>query len=148
MNKCQVDVCEQLIMDGINPLICELLLVDVANLIAYLTFDQHHQIRDLVDSAAEQFFAAGFLAYRETGSVAVDWNKSPSIKLEMVMNTPCHAFEFLFIFENAAASVKLLNVNEHPDVGGNLPLCSTDTLKRAIEINTVQNLLRSASPVT
>ena len=62
MNMTQEDLYqdhEKLIMLAVQPLIKELLLVDVADLIAYLTFDQHNLITDIVDSALEQYFAPG-----------------------------------------------------------------------------------------
>lgn len=135
---------EKLIMDGVKPIIRELLLVDVANLISYLTFDQHHQIADLVDSACEQFFAPGFVGYREAGSIEVTWDTPPSVKLEMVINAPCHSFEFMLILERATASVKLLKIHDAPTAIGDSPQCSPDILKRAIQINSVKNHMPAA----
>ncbi|NKB54687.1 MAG: hypothetical protein GKR97_21240 [Rhizobiaceae bacterium] len=129
---------EQHIMLAIQPLIKELLLVDVADLIAYLTFEQHNQIADIIDSATEQYFAPGFVGYREVGSADIDWDKSPTITLELVMNAPNHAFEFSLILESKVASIKLgrvnaLSQNGEPDVETSLK-----SLQRAISVNSVR----------
>ena len=129
---------EKLIMLTVQPLIKELLLVDVADLIAYLTFDQHNLITDIVDSALEQYFAPGFIGYREVGSADIDWNTSPTISLQMAMNAPSHAFEFSLILESESASIKLLNINPLSDEAGHGAGESFATLERAIAINSVR----------
>ena len=135
---------EKLIMLAVQPLIKELLLVDVADLIAYLTFDQHNLITDIVDSALEQYFAPGFIGYREIGTAEIDWNTSPTITLQMAMNAPSYAFEFSLILESQAASIKLLSIN--PLTAGatgeaaNTAQASQSlaSLERAIAINSVR----------
>ena len=129
---------EKLIMLAVQPLIKELLLVDVADLIAYLTFDQHNLITDIVDSALEQYFAPGFIGYREVGSADIDWHTSPTITLQMAMNAPSHSFEFSLILESQTASIKLLNINPLAEEGGSSSGGSLDTLERAITINSVR----------
>ena len=129
---------EKLIMLAVQPLIKELLLVDVADLIAYLTFDQHNLITDIVDSALEQYFAPGFIGYREVGSAEIDWNTSPTITFQMAMNAPSHTFEFSLILESQSASIKLLNINPlSADSASELDK-SLETLERAISINSVR----------
>ena len=58
---------ERMIMHAVQPLIKELLLVDLADLIAYMTLERHNLVADIVDSASEQYFAPGFIGYREVG---------------------------------------------------------------------------------
>lgn len=135
---------EKLIMMAVQPLIKELLLVDVADLIAYLTFDQHNLITDIVDSALEQYFAPGFIGYREIGTAEIDWNTSPTITLQMAMNAPSHAFEFSLILESQSASIKLLSINPltagaQDDVASaNQSSDALASLERAIAINSVR----------
>ena len=129
---------EPLIMLAIQPLIRELLLVDVADLIAYLTFDQHNQITDIIDSAAEQYFAPGFVGYREIGSADVEWNTSPTITLQMVMNAPNYSFEFALILESQSASINLQRINALERDGTDDELVSLKALERAISINSVK----------
>ncbi len=129
---------EQHIMLAIQPLIKELLLVDVADLIAYLTFEQHNQVADIIDSATEQYFAPGFVGYREVGSAAIDWDRSPSITLELVMNAPNHSFEFSLILESQVASIKLGRINAlSQDVEHDVET-SLKSLERAIAVNSVR----------
>ena len=129
---------EKLIMLAVQPLIKELLLVDVADLIAYLTFDQHNLITDIVDSALEQYFAPGFIGYREIGSADIDWHTSPTITLQMAMNAPSHSFEFSLILESQSASIKLLNINPLSPDGETSLSQSLELLERAISINSVR----------
>ena len=129
---------EKLIMLAVQPLIKELLLVDVADLIAYLTFDQHNLITDIVDSALEQYFAPGFIGYREVGSADIDWHTSPTITLQMAMNAPSHSFEFSLILESQSAAIKLLNINPLAEDSGSSSSGSLNTLERAIAINSVR----------
>ncbi|MEP1206311.1 MAG: hypothetical protein ABJM29_17150 [Rhizobiaceae bacterium] len=129
---------ERLIMLAIQPLIKELLLVDVADLIAYLTFDQHNQIADIVDSAAEQYFAPGFIGYREVGSADIDWDTSPSINLQLTMNAPSYSFEFSLTLESKSASIKLQRINPLTPEGAADDETSLKSLERAIDINSVK----------
>lgn len=140
IEQSQAEMYERLILNALKPLIRELLLVDVANLIAHLTFEQHHQIADLFDSASEQFFAPGFVGYREVGSAKLDWNSAPSITFEIVLNAPCHSFEFSLLLENAAASISILAVNEHSVIMETAAIHPVNALKRAIELNTIRDL--------
>ena len=129
---------EPLIMLAIQPLIKELLLVDVADLIAYLTFDQHNQITDIIDSAAEQYFAPGFVGYREIGNADIEWNTSPTITLQMVMNAPNFSFEFALILESQSASINLQRINSLSDDDSGDEITSLKALERAISINSVK----------
>ena len=129
---------EPLIMLAIQPLIRELLLVDVADLIAYLTFDQHNQITDIIDSAAEQYFAPGFVGYREIGSAEIDWTTSPTITLQMVMNAPNYSFEFALILQSKSAAINLQRINSLADDDDGDETASLKALERAISINSVK----------
>jgi len=126
---------ERLIMGCIKPLIRELLMIDPAELIALLRFDRHREISDLVDSATEQFFAPDFLAYREAGKVELDWEKSLSIQLKMIMNTASHAFEFQLNLNKTSASVALIRVSDFPGLNG----CpnALGALRRSIKVNSI-----------
>ena len=129
---------EKLIMLAIQPLIKELLLVDVADLIAYLTFDQHAPITDIVDSSLEQYFAPGFIGYREQGAVDIDWDTSPTITLQMAMNAPSHVYAFSLILESQTASTKLLSISPLAESSTNDLSNSLASLERAIAINSVR----------
>lgn len=129
---------ERLIMLALQPMIRELLLVEVADLIAFLTFDQHNQVTDIVDSAVEQFYAPGFIGYRESGYVEVDWNRTPTVQLEMTLNAPSFAFEFSLILDSKAASVKLLNINQLASHKAATHEETLNSLKRAIDVNSVK----------
>ena len=129
---------ERLIMLAIQPLIKELLLVDVADLIAYLNFDQHNHVADIVDSAGEQYFAPGFVGYREIGTADIDWNTSPSITLQLTMNAPSHSFEFGLTLESQSASIKLQRINPLTQTDDTSDQTSLKALERAIAINSVR----------
>lgn len=102
---------ERLITQTIRPFVKELRMVDLADYVAFLHFDKHHQVADIVDSAAEQFFAPGFLVYRETGSIEIDWGQPARVVLELAMNAPGITYEFTLELDDEAARVSLGYIN-------------------------------------
>ena len=126
---------EQMIANALKPFIRELRMVDVADYVAFLHFNQHNQIGDIVDSAAEQYFAPGFLAYRDTGSMSLDWGESAQIMLALGFNTPSATFDFELRLAHDNASVSLMRVNEQETSPGSTN--KTHLLSRSIELNSV-----------
>jgi len=127
---------ERQIMECLRPVVRELLLVEPAEIVAFLKFDKHQNVSDIIDSATEQYFAPDFLAYREAGTVNLDWQSSLSIELQMVINAPSHAFEFLLCLDKDKASVSLNTIRELPGLT-NAETASA-ALSRSIRINSVR----------
>ncbi len=128
---------EQMIAHAIMPFIKELRMVPVADYVAFLRFEKHNQIADIVDSAAEQYFAPNFLAYRDRGGIEIDWGKSPKVVLALGFNTPSATFDFELCLDHAKASVCLIRVNERDSKCQSTNI--GHALQRSIELNSVKS---------
>ncbi|MGI9355221.1 MAG: hypothetical protein ACR2PF_08715 [Rhizobiaceae bacterium] len=124
------------IAEAIKPVLRELRLVDAADYIAYLRFEQHQHVTDIFVSSTEQFFAPGFLTYRETGTASVSWSKLPLIRLEAGLSTPNASYRFAIHMRDEAANIEMLAIDMPKDQQNEL-LDSVEELRRAILINKV-----------
>ena len=124
------------IAQAIKPVLRELRLVDVVDYIAYLRFEKHQNIADIFVSSAEQFFAPGFLSYREAGSVTVDWKQAPTIRLEAGINTPKASFRFAVHLQDEAAFIEMLAIDRLVETQ-NETLDEMAVITRSISLNKV-----------
>lgn len=74
---------ERIIGDAINSFSAEMRLINVVDLIAYLRMEQFDNIDSLVQSSAENFFLPGTLRFGRSGHVELDWNRAPTVILNM-----------------------------------------------------------------
>lgn len=124
------------IATAIKPVLRELRLVDASDYIAYLHFGQHQHISDIFVSSTEQFFAPGFLGYREAGTATVSWSKLPLIRLEAGLSTPNATYRFAILMEDEAAYIEMLAI-DRPESQQSESLDEIEELRRAIGINKV-----------
>ncbi|MTH98270.1 hypothetical protein [Roseibium sp. RKSG952] len=68
---------------ALKDVINELKLIDVEDLIAYIRTDHHANISDLVKSSSELYFKQDTLRYGMAASVDVDWDRPPTISLDL-----------------------------------------------------------------
>ncbi|MTI45900.1 hypothetical protein JM93_00467 [Roseibium hamelinense] len=68
---------------ALKDVIRELKLVDVEDLIAYIRTDHHANISDIVRSSVEMFFKQDTLRYGMAASAEVDWDRLPTIALDL-----------------------------------------------------------------
>lgn len=122
-------------MKAIQTVSRELRLIDIEDYITFLHLEKHHQIADIIDSATEQYFAPGFLSYREAGFVDIDWGKAGSVSLDLAMNTPKAIFEFTLLLTDLSAAVAMKDVRLTDDSG--FSASAEDLLARAIETNRI-----------
>lgn len=61
----------------------EMKLVDVVDLVAFVRTEQHGNIADLIRSSSELFFKEDTLRYGMAASVDLDWDRPPTISLDM-----------------------------------------------------------------
>ena len=129
---------ERLIADAIGPLVHELRLVDVQNYIAFMTLELFANVADIVASAAERYFAPGFIQLGNGGSVEMDWNTAPIIVLDLVMRPAGAKVYFSARLGAETAEVRLDYLSF--DSASNDATANTAFLRRAIEINSVSRL--------
>ena len=132
------DVRERIIARAVAPVADELRLLDVAELIALIKFEQFANVASLVTSSIEMSFAPETLCAGLGGSVAVEWGKAPTLIFDLEFHHQAvHAYFRLFI-EHALAGVQLDFVRfERPSAMG-----SENTARLAAALNSA----RLASP--
>jgi hypothetical protein len=74
---------EIIVATAIREVVSELRMVDVADYIAFIRLEQHANLADLVDSAAELYFMPGTLSFGHGGDANVGWSGEPSITLDL-----------------------------------------------------------------
>jgi hypothetical protein len=127
---------EKILAESIGAFARELRLVDVQHYIAFITLERFFNIADIIDSAAEHFFAPGFLKMGMGAQVSLDWATAPAVTLDLIMQ-PSGVNVYLSVTLRAdGASVCLDYLSfetAHED-----PELNTQFLRRAIEINTIR----------
>ncbi|MGQ7792582.1 hypothetical protein ACUN0C_09255 [Faunimonas sp. B44] len=74
---------EGILARGLGRVASELRLVDVIDLIAFIRTEQYANIGDLVNSSAELYFKPGTLRFGSAAEARVDWDRPPTILLDM-----------------------------------------------------------------
>ena len=129
------ETIEKMITHAILPVAGELRMIDPTELITLLHGHGHEQIRDLVDSATEQYFVPDFLNYRESGDSDVSWIRPPTIRFDMVLNAPSISFEFALKLTSHSVVTQLNGV--HRQEWCDASQSEIEFLRRSIEINKV-----------
>jgi hypothetical protein len=74
---------ERALAEGMRDVAAELRLIDVADFVAFIRTEQFGNIRTLVNSSTEMFFKPGTIQFGLSGEVALQWDSSPTITLDM-----------------------------------------------------------------
>ncbi|ACK49006.1 conserved hypothetical protein [Methylocella silvestris BL2] len=74
---------EEILIGALEPVIAELRLVDVADYVAFIRFEQFANIRDIVESSIELFFKLGALSYAFEAEYELDWETPPVVMLKL-----------------------------------------------------------------
>jgi hypothetical protein len=133
---------EKILAESVGGFVRELRLVDVQHYVAFITLERFCNIADIVDSAAEHFFAPGFLKMGMGAEVNVDWESAPAVTLDLIMQPIGAKVYFSVSLKADSADVTLDYLSFEAGPGD--PGCNTQFLKRAIEINTIRGCHHSA----
>lgn len=79
----QVALRERALLEALSPVAAELRLIDVANFIADIQGEKFANIKDIVHSSIELFFKPETLFYGGGAECEVDWDRAPTIILDM-----------------------------------------------------------------
>ncbi|VTZ24659.1 conserved hypothetical protein [Methylocella tundrae] len=79
----EADLRARILRDAIEPVAEELQLIDVADYIACIRFEQFANIQDIVNSSIELFFRAETLHYAWAAEYELDWGGAPEITIAM-----------------------------------------------------------------
>lgn len=71
------------IAEGIKEVAAELRLINVADFISFIHFEQFGNIRDIVNSSMELYFKHGTLSYGCAADYELEWDRPPAIVIDM-----------------------------------------------------------------
>jgi hypothetical protein len=122
---------EAIVEEAIKDVVGELRLVDAADYVAFIRLEHFSTVSDLVESAAELFFAPGTLKLGHGGEAHVTWSDPPRIVLDLELRPAGATVYFALTLEDERAAVVVNYVAfEQPDPD---PLRNTAYLADAIE---------------
>ncbi|MDH6233360.1 hypothetical protein M2281_003971 [Mesorhizobium soli] len=122
---------EIIVANAIKQVVSELRLVDVADYISFIRFEQFGCIADIVDSAAELYFMPGALKLGHGGEAHVSWLDAPRIELDLELRPAGVTIYFTLTLTALHASVEINYVAfDKPDSD---PERNTAFLEAAVE---------------
>lgn len=84
MKKCPYSAeREEILAEAIKPVAGELRLLDAADLISLLRFEQYGNLADLVSSAAELYFHPGTVNFGLGGDYKLDWGGPAEVTIDL-----------------------------------------------------------------
>jgi hypothetical protein len=92
---------------GLKEVAAELRLIDAADLVAYIRTGQFANVRSLVKSSTEMYFKPGTVSFGLSGMVDLNWDREPSIVLDMEFRHRKVNIFFKLLLENQLAGVEI-----------------------------------------
>ncbi|RFC64089.1 hypothetical protein DYI37_06920 [Fulvimarina endophytica] len=109
---------EKLLADAIREFVAELRLVDVADYVAYLRFENYANIEDIVASSAELTLKPFVLRFANSGDVNISWGTKPIIGLALEFQHDGVTVHFRLELSAATAAVDITFVDiDGPSLG-------------------------------
>lgn len=99
------------IADGIMDVAAELRMLDVADYISFIHREQFNNIRDIVNSSMELYFKHGTLSYGCAADYEIEWDRAPSILLDLEFRHREVVVRFNLILQAAHASVEICEIS-------------------------------------
>jgi hypothetical protein len=127
---------EIIVASVLREVVSELRLVDVADYIAFIRLEQHGNLADIVESAAELYLMPGTLGFGHGGDVAIGWTGEPTITLDLQLKPRGATVYFALKMSALKASVEVNYVSfddPSPD-----PAENTRFLAHALEGSRIQ----------
>jgi hypothetical protein len=93
------------IADGIKEVAAELRMINVADFISFIHFEQFGNIRDIVNSSMELYFKHGTLSYGCAADYEIEWDRPPAIILDMDFHHRQVAVSFNLVLRDCHATV-------------------------------------------
>ncbi len=98
---------EIIVAKAIQEVVSELRMVDVADYVAFLRLEQHGNLADIVESAAELYFMPGTLCFGHGGTVNLGWSGEPVITLDLQLKPGGATVYFSLCLTALKASVEV-----------------------------------------
>ena len=127
---------EIIVASVLREVVSELRLVDVADYIAFIRLEQHGNLADIVESAAELYLMPGTLGFGHGGDVNIGWGGEPTITLDLQLKPRGATIYFALKLSALKASVEVNYVafdEPSPD-----PAENTRFLAEALEGSRIQ----------
>jgi hypothetical protein len=128
---------EKILAESVGAFVRELRLVDVQHYVAFITLERLSNVADIVESAAEHFFAPGFLKMGTGAEISLDWASLPAVTLDLVMQPSGVTVYFSVTMTAGSADVNLDYISFETGIGD--PVRNTRFLRHAIEINRIRS---------
>lgn len=98
----QTGLREQLLADALTPVVRDLKLFEVADLVAFARLDMFPNMTDLINSALELYYNPGVLSFGWAADVNLSWRSPPILNLNMEFNAEGVHCQFrLSLLENS-----------------------------------------------
>jgi hypothetical protein len=101
---------EEIIATAMIDVASELRLADAGELVAMVRGDQAANIADLVNSSTELFFKSGTLRYGLAAGCYVQWDATPTIRLDMEFRHARVCVFFRLVIGRTRAAVELVDI--------------------------------------
>jgi hypothetical protein len=99
------------IADGIMDVAAELRMMNVADYISFIRLEQFNNIRDIVNSSMELYFKHGTLSYGCSADYELEWDRPPSILLDLEFRHQEISVHFNLTLRAAHASIEISEIN-------------------------------------
>ncbi len=123
----QATLRARLLAAAIAPVGAELMLVDPADYVAFIRFEQFANIQDIVNSSTELVFRPGTLNYSCSAEFQLDWKSAPQITIDMEFRHLGVCIAFRLILRACGVGVSIQRVLIEP-AGGD---AAQDTMRIA-----------------
>ena len=104
------NVRASLLAEAMVDVVAELRLIDVGDMIGYISAHQWATIADLVQSSTELSFRDDTLSFACMADYEVGWARAPRISLEFEFQTPAVSAFFTLILDQTSSVVDLKRV--------------------------------------
>lgn len=81
-----IEECESILNRHLTPVAADLKLLDLTQLLELVASDRIDNIASVVDGSCELYFKENSLSFYNVGEFAIDWGKSPLIRLDMKLH--------------------------------------------------------------
>lgn len=119
VNSCDhTEIRAKAIAEGIKEVASELRMIDVADFIAFIHSEKFNNIRDLINSSTELYFKHGTLSYGCAADYELEWDRPPSIILDLDFryHEVSVSFNLLLCAYHAAVDIRSISFEE-PNTG-------------------------------
>jgi hypothetical protein len=128
---------ERILAAAMQELASELRLVDVVEYVTYIRLEKFGHIENLVNSAAELFFADGAVVFGASAHVHLNWGSAPTIWLDMVLTGRGVTVHFCLVLASQKAGVEITYMTfDGPSANGT---ANTLRLVRALKAVTLSS---------